>query len=149
MIPLELQKWLKCTTNVQNIPKPNKMNKTPPKRWQNPWKLKCPKYHWILKNKQNTLESSKNDQNTPKLSLNTLGFFDFVGISVALKLFRSLWRIIGHSTLFSNFKGYFFNHYRWMGHFGHLRGIEIWMLILAIFWDILVILEVFGIFYTF
>ena len=90
MTPLELQKWLKCTTNVQNIPKPHKINKTPPKRRQNPWKLKCPKYHWNLKNKQNTLESSENDQNTPKLSQNTLGFLDFWGILVALKLFRSL-----------------------------------------------------------
>ena len=133
MTPLELQKWLKWTTNVQNIPKPHQTNKTTPKRRQIPWKIKLPKYHWILKNKQNTLEYSENDQNTPKLSQNTLSFLDFWGILVALKLFRSLWRIIGHSTHFSNFGGYFFNNYRWMGHFGHLRGIEIGMLILAIF----------------
>ena len=31
MIRLELLKWLKCTTNVENILKPFKMNKTPPK----------------------------------------------------------------------------------------------------------------------
>ena len=108
MTPLELQKWLKWTTNVQNIPKPNKMNKPPPKQRQNPRKQKWPKYYWILKNKQNTLESSENNQNTPKLNQNTLGFLDFWGILVALKLFRSLKRILGHSTHFTNFEGYFF-----------------------------------------
>ena len=31
---------------------------------------------------QNNLEISKNDQNSPKLSQNTLGFLDLVGILV-------------------------------------------------------------------
>ena len=47
------------------------------------------KYHWNLKNKKNTLETSENDQNTPKLSQNTLDFVDFGGILVSFKLFYS------------------------------------------------------------
>ena len=38
---------------------------------------------------QNTLETSENHQNTPKLSQNTLDFLDFWGILVGFKLFCS------------------------------------------------------------
>ena len=51
--------------------------------------LKWPKYHWNLKNKKNTIETSKNDQNTPKLSQNALYFVDFGGILVGFMLFFS------------------------------------------------------------
>ena len=51
-----------------------------------PKSLKWQKYRWILKNKQNTLETSKKDQNTPKLIQNTLHFLDFGRILVDFKL---------------------------------------------------------------
>ena len=133
MNPLELQKWLKWTTNVWNIPKPNKMNKPPPKQRQNPRKQKWPKYYWILKNKQNTLESSENNQNTPKIKPKYTRFFRFLGyfgcsqvVSLIVEDFRAFYS-------FYQFWRLFFYHYKWMGHFGHFRGTEIWMLILAIF----------------
>ena len=76
--------------NVQNIPKPWKMTKTPNKRWQQPQKLlKWQKYHWNLKNKQNTLKTFENYQNTPKLIWNTLNFQDFWIIFVGFKLLCS------------------------------------------------------------
>ena len=36
--------------------------------------LKWPKYNWNLLNKQKNLETSENDQNTPKLSQNAPDF---------------------------------------------------------------------------
>ena len=109
------------------------MTKMHPKQRQQPRQLlKWSKYHWNLKNKQNTLENSENDQNTTKLSQNTFDFLDFGGILVGFKLLCSFYRILGHFAHFSNVEGYFFNHFRCLGHFSHLRGIEIWQLILVI-----------------
>ena len=63
------------------------MIKMPPKQWQKPRELlKCSKYHWNLKNKQNTLENCENDQNNTKLSQNTIDFLDFGGVLVGFKL---------------------------------------------------------------
>ena len=57
-----------------------------PKQRQQPQKiLKWPKCHWNLKNKENSHKTSKNDQNTPKLSQHTLDFLDFGGILVGFK----------------------------------------------------------------
>ena len=57
------------------------------------WKLlkrpKKKKKNYILKNKQNTRETTENNQNTPKLSQNRLNFLDFGGIFVGFKLFFS------------------------------------------------------------
>ena len=102
----------------------------PLKVWQLPPKLlKWSKYSWNLKNKQNPLKTSENDQNTHKLSQNTLDVLDFGIILVGFKLFCSFYRILGHFADMSNVEGYFFNHFRCLGHFGHLRGIKIWPLI--------------------
>ena len=57
----------------------------PEQRQQSGELLKCLKYRWNLKNKQNTLE----DQNTTKLRQNTFDFLDFGAILVGLKLLRS------------------------------------------------------------
>ena len=139
MTPLELPKWLKCTTKVQNIPKPKKIIKTPPKKRQQPRELlKWSKDNWNLKNKQNTLESYENYQNTPKLNQNILDSIDFEGIFVGFKLFCLFQRILGHFSHFRNVEGYFFNHFRYLRHFDYLRGIQIILLILAIsrvFWS--------------
>ena len=90
MTPLEQSKWLKCSTNVKNIVESSKMSKMHPKRRQQPQKLlKWPKYEWNLKNKEDTHKTSENDQNTPKLSQNTLDFLDFGGILVGFKFLRS------------------------------------------------------------
>ena len=63
------------------------MTKTPKKRRQQPRKLlKSQKYRRNLKNRQNILETSENDQNTPKLIRNTLDFLDFGGILVGFML---------------------------------------------------------------
>ena len=102
----------------------------PLKVWQQPPKLlKWLKYSWNLKNKQNPLKTSENDQNTHKLSQNTLDVLDFGIILVGFKLFCSFYRILGHFAHMSNVEGYFFNHFRCLGHFGNLRGIKIWPLI--------------------
>ena len=133
MTPLKLQKWLKCTTNVQNIPKSLKLTKMHPKQRQQPRKLlKWPKCNYNLKNKQTTFETSENDQNTPKLCQNILDSIDFGGTFVSFNLFCSFYRILGYFSHFRNVEGYFFNHFRCLGHFHHLRVFEIWQLIRAI-----------------
>ena len=77
---LECPKYLKTLENDQNAAKqPQYSQKI----------LKWPKYHWNLKNKQNTIETFENDQNTPKLSQNTCNFLDFGVILGDLKLFCS------------------------------------------------------------
>ena len=96
-------KFPKTLENDQNAPKTTTMPTET---------FKMTKIPLNPKKKRNTLETTKNDQCTARLSQNILYSLDFWGILVALKLFRSLWRIIGHSTHFSNFGGYFFNHYR-------------------------------------
>ena len=66
------------------------MTKTPQKRRRQPRKLlKSQKYRQNLKNRQNILETSENDQNTPKLIQNALDFLDFGGILVGLMLLYS------------------------------------------------------------
>ena len=61
-----------------------------PKRRQQPQKLlKWPKYQWNLKNKENTLKTSKNDENTLKFSPYSLDFLDFRGILIGFKFLRS------------------------------------------------------------
>ena len=65
------------------------MTKMHPKRRQPQKFLKWPKYQWNLKNKENTLKTSKNDQNTPKLGQNTLDFLDFGGILVGFQFLCS------------------------------------------------------------
>ena len=76
-----MPKWVKCTAKIQNIPKLKKMIKMTPKNGQQPRELlKWPKYNWNLKYKQNTLESSENYQNTPKLNQSILDSIDFAGI---------------------------------------------------------------------
>ena len=96
-----------------------------PKRRQQPQKLlKWPKYHWSLKNKENTLITSKNDQNTPKLSQNTLDFLDYGGILVGFKFLLSFSRILAH--------------------FAHFSNVEVYILIILDVWGILAVYEVSG-----
>ena len=81
--------------------------------------LKWPKYHWNLKNKQNTHKTTEKEKNTPKLCQNTLDFLDFRGIFVSFELCCSFLRILGH--------------------FAHFSNVEVYFLIILIFWGILVI----------
>ena len=55
------------------------MTKTPQKTTTIVKTLIWQKYRWNHKNKQNTIETSENDRNTPKLIRNTLDFLDFGG----------------------------------------------------------------------
>ena len=74
----ECPKYLKIVENDQNAPKTTTTTlKT----------FKMTKYHWNLKNKQYTLETSKNDENTLKQSQNMLGSLDFWGILVGSSWF--------------------------------------------------------------
>ena len=66
------------------------MTKMHPKQRQQPRQiLKWSKYHWNLKNNQNTLKNSDKDQITTKLSQNAFDFLDIGGILVGLKLLFS------------------------------------------------------------
>ena len=57
-------------------------------------------------NNQNSLETSENDQNTPKLSRNTFDFLDLGCILVGFKLFCSFQRILRHFANFSSVEVY-------------------------------------------
>ena len=116
-------------------------------------------------NKQNTIETSENDQNTPKLSQNTLDFIDFGGILDGLKLFCSIQRILGNFAHFSNIEVYFIIILNFLGiliihkiskfdcsfqlfhmYFGHFRDFQILLVVLEIlrhFWSINRFQEVF------
>ena len=74
----ECPKYPKILENDQNAPK---TTTTTPKI------LKRSKYHWNLKNKQYTLETSENDENTPNQSQNMLDSLDFRGILVSSSCF--------------------------------------------------------------
>ena len=94
-----------------------------PIRRQQPQKLLIwPKYEWNLKNKENTHRTSENNQNTLKLSKNTLYFLDFGGILVSFMFLCLFLRILGHFVHFSN--------------------VELYILIILDVWGILAVYEV-------